>query len=468
LHNLFKISNYHTLCLIAIVFSFQTELIAQSNNYYSIIVAGHAYGSHTGINIGLHPIFLERLNSEFDSTLSFFVLTGDIVNNSTEESWQQVETEMEFFSLPYYYVMGNHDNNSIGYNVFNQKFGNDYYAFDHGKDRFIILNSTEQDRSISANQFEFLKNEMAKDGEIENVFIFFHEVLWNSHKKYKGVKSNSRSRYNQMVNYSNYWSDIHPFLEQQSNKNIFVIAGDVAGNTDAVPAFYDQWDHITLIASGMGEVEDENYLKIKIYENSNVELCLIPLNKTVAIKELSFYAVPEKPIGILGDIQVLPSLNSYEYSVDNVNNAETYSWELPEYALGYSTSNVISVDFDSLFISGDIKVRAFSEGFGYSDAATLSISANLNSIRRKYFKAWPLADDIQILSEIDCIKIVSCREQSISINIVDLSGKIIYKENLQIKESESKQINFNCLPNGVLIISIANKTQVLIRKIFMN
>ncbi len=98
--------------------SINTVLLAQTDSSYSFIAAGHAYGSHEGENIGLHPALLNRLYSGIDSTVEFMVFTGDIVNHSTSESWQQVEDELDSLSLPYFYVMGNHDDNETGRQVF--------------------------------------------------------------------------------------------------------------------------------------------------------------------------------------------------------------------------------------------------------------------------------------------------------------------------------------------------------------
>ena len=101
----------------------------QPNIEYSFIAAGHAYGSHDGDNIGLHPLFLNSLNNGFDTSIQFIVFTGDIVNYCTIESWEQVDAELDNYSLPYYYSMGNHGANPIGYSVFEDKFGGTYYSF---------------------------------------------------------------------------------------------------------------------------------------------------------------------------------------------------------------------------------------------------------------------------------------------------------------------------------------------------
>ena len=63
---------------------------------------------------------------------------------------------------------------------------------------------------------------------------------------------------------SNYWSEVHPMLAEQAPKQAFVIAGDVAGNEDAIPAFKDVVDNVTLLASGMGEVVGENAMLVTV------------------------------------------------------------------------------------------------------------------------------------------------------------------------------------------------------------
>ena len=88
-------NNFITV-LSAILFpAFSTGLIAQPDTSYSFIVAGHAYGAHAGENIGLHPPFLAKLNQDMPPGTLAIILTGDIVNQSTPESWAQVETELD-------------------------------------------------------------------------------------------------------------------------------------------------------------------------------------------------------------------------------------------------------------------------------------------------------------------------------------------------------------------------------------
>ncbi len=72
----------------------------------------------------------------------------------------------------------------------------------------------------------------------------------------------------------------------------YVIAGDVGGNRDAIAAFDDRRDNVHLIASGMGEVADENYLDVTVSAGV-LEFRVIPLDPTLGPMELADFTVPK-------------------------------------------------------------------------------------------------------------------------------------------------------------------------------
>ncbi len=440
------------------------QLSAQTNSTYSFIVAGHAYGAHSGTNIGLHPNLLESLNAGYDSTVSFFVFTGDIVNQSTQESWDQVKTEMDGFGLPYYYVMGNHDNNFIGNEVFIEKYGSTHYAFRVENELYIVLNSTESDRSISSTQLTFLKNTLdTTDNSVKNIFIFFHEIIWNSHEKYKGVKSNSRSRYDQIIGHSNYWTEVHPMLLQYPDKDFYLIAGDVAGNTDAIPCFYDKWDNITFLASGMGEVVDENYLLIKVIDNDNVAVKVVSLNSEITMNDIKYYSVPEQPQQIYGDTIVDSEGSSYNYSVDEVYNAESYIWELPENATGNSSTNTINVAFDNLFREGDLTVEAFKEGFGSSPKTLIDIKSVSLSINDQF--SGKLNFNVAFENETCKVRIVPGSNDKLTFSVYNLMGAKIYTDELLVKPGVEQTLETGNLTSGILIFELKGKREHRVKKV---
>jgi len=439
--------------------------IAQSDSEYSILVAGHAYGAHAGKNIGLHPPFLDKLRTNADNKVAALFLTGDIVNISTSASWAQVETELSGLGLTSYYVMGNHDDNSIGHAVFQKKHGGAYYSATIQNELYIVLNSTESDRSISQAQLKFL------DGVLKNavssqkrILIFFHEIIWNSHEKYRLVRSNSRSRYEYMINISNFWNQVFPVLTAYPEKKFYLIAGDVGGNPDAIAASYDRWENVTLISSGMGEVPDENYLKVDILPDT-VKFTLIPLNPGVVMNPLPWYNIPEKPDQISGPAIVFTSVSATKYEVSPVGNATAYHWTLSNGISGSSDSATIHVNFDTDFQTGKISVSAINDGFGESEPSDLEVHAENTIVSEKEtgsgFRIFQNHESIQLV-------IGSEKTRNARLKIFDQMGRIHYVSDFILNSGQnSKVIPVDWQGHGLCLIELTVGDKRLTKKIII-
>ncbi|MBN2807378.1 MAG: metallophosphoesterase [Prolixibacteraceae bacterium] len=375
-------------------------LHASNNERYTFLVAGHAYGAHSGTNKGLHPPLLQKLSTySHDSIFSIF-LTGDIVNYSTAESWAQVSGELDSLGLKAFYVMGNHDNNAIGKQVFQQMHGGTFYAFEQYGDLFIVLNSTLIDRSISPDQIDFLQHKLNSTVDsIRNIFIFFHEVLWTSQENYVDLRVNSRSRYAQMKEYSNYWDAVHPLL-QQTGKNVFVFAGDVAGNEDAISLFYEQRGRVRLIASGMGEVFDENFLKVIVSADS-ISIVPVPLDTQVEMYPIQTYALPEAPDTIMGPDYVEPGSYGIEYLVPEHAFTAMVHWSFNGNLSGTNNQQQVLVDFYNNFTGGIIGAAYERDGYGTGPVKEMKVMIPIaNALDVDNYRAYSLNvwDNVLIIS----------------------------------------------------------------------
>lgn len=426
----------------------------QGSSAYSILVAGHAYGAHAGTNIGLHPPFLNKLHQRSNTDVAAIILTGDIVNQSTTASWSQVDKELSGLGLTSYYVMGNHDNNSIGINVFNKKHGGLYYSFIIQNDLYIVLNSTESDRSISPVQLQFLTGLLQNStSSNKRVFIFFHEVIWNSQIKYKLVRSNSRSRYNDILSVSNFWQKVYPVLTAYPSKNFYLFSGDVGGNPDAVAAFYDRWANVTLLSSGMGEVADENYMEVNILPDT-VLFKLIALNDAVQMKPITWYNVPEEPLKIEGPVKVSPLQSAVSYKVSPVFNATSYRWTLSNGISGRSDSSTIDISFADNFQTGQIMARAINNGFGESDPVILNVqSSGYNAVVEH-----EMNKELIVQQTLRTIQIIYRSEKRINaqLSIYNLSGKLLYQdESIQDEGLNTTVVDKHLLGKGLVLIKVS-------------
>lgn len=242
---------------------------------YEFIVAGHTYGAHKGDNLGLYPKFLQKVEEVLNEKTAFIVLTGDIVRESDEFAWQTAISQLETFRRPYFFVMGNHDVSPYATALFDKKFKNTYYKYKRQSELFIVLDTHKTVRNIDTAQLEFLNKSLATAKEVKNVFIFVHELIWAIDPAFSGIAHNYGS-YDEVLK-PDVWKNVYSILEDYPQYNIYLIAGDVGGNPGTIPAYYKRLGHITLIASGMGEIQDENFLIVGVNEG-RVDFKLVPLN----------------------------------------------------------------------------------------------------------------------------------------------------------------------------------------------
>lgn len=454
------------LLLFLIVLHSWISTQGQEPGSYSILVAGHAYGAHAGTNIGLHPPFLNKLVENKDTVAEMLFLTGDIVNRSTTASWAQVEKELSELGMKSCYVMGNHDNNTIGYGVFNAKHGGAYYSLTLYDDLYIVLNSTESDRSISNTQLSFLSNTLKNAlSSNKRVFVFFHEVLWNSHDKYRFVRSNSRSRYNEIKSISNFWSEVVPILDSYPERKFYLFAGDVGGNPDAIAASYDRWGQMTLISSGMGEVPDENYLKMDINPDT-VLFTLKPLKSEVDMKPITWYNIPLKPQKIDGPAVVESPALAVRYLASPVFNATSYRWSLSNGITGRSDSASADLAFVNDFQTGQIMVRAVNDGFGESEPIILDV---------KSYSYTPVSEinagntlSISQSSGEMLVRFSSSDKINARLKVYNSVGKLLYNHPLMLKSGlNSHSIHKQLLGKGLVIVECSFENKRLNHKIVL-
>jgi hypothetical protein len=435
-------------------------LFAQTGKQYSFIVAGHTYGAHARTTPGLHPPFLAKLPKDIDSSVFALFLTGDLVNQSSKTNWNQVKVDLSTLPIPSYYIMGNHDADPLGYAAFNEKHGGTFYSFSHQNDLYIILNSTKKERSISSDQVDFLKGVIV--GSVsKRVFIFIHELIWNSDAKYRGVMSNSRSRYNEMVRYSNFWSDIFPLLSAEKERSFYIMAGDVGGNTDAVSAFYDTRENVKLVASGMGEVADENYLKVHVSDDT-VKFAFVPLNESITMHQVQYYSVPEKPGSIIGPTVIIPGSKAITYQASEVFNATSYRWKLPVATTGSSINSSIPIDFSANYKFDSIAVYAVNTGYGESEPLFFPVIAEGYNSAPSIGSVPSFEMSVSTINQSIRLKVQSAEQQSVILSVFDLQGRRLHTDTFNLPNGISTRMLYFNLNRGIYMLTLSNGVQHLI------
>lgn len=241
---------------------------------YSFFVAGHVYGKPGVDNEGLHPPFeqsCKELVSQND--IEFGILTGDVVWQSTKENWDSVNDFLSEINTPVYIAVGNHD--IADRELYQSRYGRTYFSFETKGDLFIVLDPNLDHWNISGDQLAFLKQTLSQRRPSDkNVFLFFHQVLWQSGgAPYDTVSVNSLEGKGKTVNF---WSELVPLLTNLPN-NVYCFAGDV-GAIGQIPGYSNlKHRNISLIASGMGSGYDDNYLLVQVRNDNGVVINKLPL-----------------------------------------------------------------------------------------------------------------------------------------------------------------------------------------------
>ena len=244
---------------------------------YSFFVAGHTYGAPGVNNIGFHPPFKELFwYIQGRPEIEFGILTGDIVSSfPIAQDWDEIDADIDTLGLPVYFAVGNHDMENRS--LFESRYGNTYYSFTYKDDLFIVLDPNIDAWSISGLQLQFLHDLIDNNApKSDNIYVFFHQILWKeADNQFNYIFWNSDAGRGSLVNF---WTEIEPIFRNLSNETI-MFAGDLgaAWSTDGT---YDSYDNITLISSGMGDSDGENFIIVNVDTNKLVSYDLICLSDT--------------------------------------------------------------------------------------------------------------------------------------------------------------------------------------------
>lgn len=230
---------------------------------YSFYVTGHIHGGSS--NLSGYPAAtilanLDIINS--DSSTRFMISLGDLFLDIKSNIPAYKKSLFNKLTIPFFNVPGNHDI-SAG-NIYETNFGESWSKFNVGNEIFILLNTEEDDGSISKDQFDFFERALleAQKKQIKNIFICSHRPIWaEENPELKNIfQENTQSDFG-----NNFQSEILPLLKKHSpNQHVYWFSGSLGGNAPASFFYYKDENNITYIQSAIRDLPRDGLLKVNV------------------------------------------------------------------------------------------------------------------------------------------------------------------------------------------------------------
>jgi len=254
-------------------------------NSYSFFAGGHLYG-YPSLSVFVAPSLLATIDTINYCKPDFFISLGD---NFRKTDSINILNFKKFFAnklkCPMFISVGNHDVSN--YSIYNNFFGNTYYAFYFENDFFIFLDSEIDNGEIKGKQLEFLKDkteEIYDNQTVQNIFVLCHRLIWSTNDTtFKYIYENTNAVDGYPVS-NNYAENVFPLLNKMAkNKNLYFLSGDIGVTLKdkrwGFPVFYYKLPttNITYVANGIGDNEKDAILKIDVDEKGYVKFDIFPL-----------------------------------------------------------------------------------------------------------------------------------------------------------------------------------------------
>ncbi|MEW6684815.1 MAG: metallophosphoesterase [Candidatus Edwardsbacteria bacterium] len=154
--------------------------LAEAKFHFAII------GDNTG---GHEPGILLQVLTEIERLNPDFVIcVGDLIEGYSQNpkeiqaQWDTLQTILKILNEPFYFVPGNHDiQDEMSEKIYiKNTCVQPHYSFNYQNNHFIVLDNSrfESGEEISAEQWNWLKDDLEKNKNAENVFCFFHKPFW--------------------------------------------------------------------------------------------------------------------------------------------------------------------------------------------------------------------------------------------------------------------------------------------------
>jgi len=187
----------------------------------------------------------------------FVMSVGDLIEGYTEDlteldrQWNEFEGFIDELQMPFFYVPGNHDiTNKVMEDIWKERFGKTHYYFIYKDVLFLCLNSEDQYRgasrgSISDEQYEWVKDVLAKEQDVKWTLLFMHQPLWVQNTdpiRWFDVETLLSDR-----KHTVFVGHRHHYVKYERNNNNYFMLGTTGGSTPLRGPELGEFDHVVWV-----------------------------------------------------------------------------------------------------------------------------------------------------------------------------------------------------------------------------
>lgn len=282
-----------------------TVQVPDSVPSYRFMVSGHWYGASTSRSGFPASTVLGNIDRFNATGAAFFLLTGDIFQNTKSDQARYLPSLYDHLDIPLFNAVGNHD---LDGGFYPGLFGKTWMQWDVRGDRFIILDTEEDDSSIQGEQLGMIEQaaDDAAAGKLRHVFITSHRPVWAESGHYKFLfPGNTKS-----VTGNNYERDVLPLLKRMAEHvPVHWMAGSMGGTAPASILFETPEPNIHYV---MSAIRDET-------------------RDAVLLAEVSADSVRWEAISLTGKHIEPVATYTAEWWREHLANPEGFEWRLLPY-----------------------------------------------------------------------------------------------------------------------------------------
>ena len=236
----------------------------------SFVVDAKPVGNFTFLAVGDHrpgsgtkppEVFLKIMNLINGDKGVFVIDGGDLVYSGRADEWGELFKVWKW-DKPVFVAPGNHEYQMDGKNIYHRYFGPTDYAFSFGGYRFIFMDNTENDYSLSSSQWKWLEGELEdarKAGERPVIIMHAPPIDPRPHGDHSMRRDQGQKLLQLMKEYNAFgiFSHVHIYWYGEKEGVQFLVTGGGGAPLYASPSSGGFYHYVRLAAAANGTISVE-------------------------------------------------------------------------------------------------------------------------------------------------------------------------------------------------------------------